>query len=262
MVLGCGFTGEAIARRAMLDGWDVMTTTRSPEKASRLRDEGVPTVVAELPGDLAGVLLMGDRVAVTFPPDGHTDHDVAERLRSASSVVYVSSTGVYGDATGRIDGKTPTSPQEGRIALRLAAERSYLDIGGLVLRAPGIYGPGRGLHERIRSGQYRLPGDGSRAVSRIHVDDLARFVLAALERGRPGSVFAVGDDAPVPQREVVAWLVELLGVPTPPSVPIDRVDETLRHDRQVDPSEAKRELGVELTYPTFREGFRKCIDSK
>jgi nucleoside-diphosphate-sugar epimerase len=262
VILGCGFTGEAIARLASLDGWDVLATTRSLEKASRLRNKGIPAVVAEQPEELAGVLLTDDRVAVTFPPDGHTDLEVAARLRSVKSVVYVSSTGVYGDATGRIDGKTPASLQGGRIASRLSAERSYLEIGGIVLRAPGIYGPGRGLHERIRSGQYRLPGDGSRAVSRIHVDDLARFVLAALERGRPRSVFAIGDDAPVPQREVVAWLVDLLGAPMPPSVPLDQVDETLRHDRQVDPTEAKRELGIELTYPTFREGFRMCIDSK
>ena len=234
-------------------------TTRSSEKAIELGRRGIPASVVELPDGLRSLLVETDSVAVTFPPDGRTDASVAAQLRDVAGVVYISSTGVYGEATGRIDARTKTSRDEGRIATRLAAERSYLDIGGVVLRAPGIYGPGRGLQERVRSGNYRLPGDGSRAVSRIHVDDLAQFVLAALERRPPGAIFVVGDDAPGPQREVVAWLVDRLGVPMPPSVPLDEVDETLRHDRRVDPTEAKRVLGVVLAYPTFREGFAACL---
>lgn len=259
VVLGCGFAGEAVARLSMERGLPCLATSRSEARVEALRARGIDAVVASLPDGVDRLVREGDGVVVTFPPDGRTDAAVVEPLRRASAWVYVSSTGVYGDARGRVIGTTPTDASTPRSALRLEAEELYRALGGVVLRAPGIYGPGRGLHVRLAAGRFRLPGDGSRAISRIHVDDLAAFVVAALERGSPSSVHAVGDDAPVPQREVVAWLVERLGVPFPPSAPLDDVDETLRHDRRVDASVAKEALGVSLRYPTYREGFAACL---
>lgn len=259
VVLGCGFTGEAITRIAAAKGYVATATTRAPARAEALRAAGFHAVVAATPSEIARVPRSGDLVAVTFPPDDPTDALVAESLRAALGAVYISSTSVYGAARGRVDDATPVDPHAPRSAPRLAAESRYLGAGATVLRAPGIYGPGRGLHVRVASGRYRLPADGSRVVSRIHVDDLAALAFAALERGVRGRVLVVGDDAPVPQREVVAWLAERLGVPMPASVPLDEVDESLRADRAVDASEAKRALGVSLRYPTYREGFEACF---
>ena len=105
---------------------------------------------------------------------------------------------------------------------------------------------------RIREGKHRIPGDGSQHVSRIHVEDLVSFILAALEV--PGT-FVIGDRDPAPHLEVVRFVCEKYGVPLPPFAPLDQVDETLRHDRRVDPSFALEKLRVTLRYPSYRDGM-------
>jgi nucleoside-diphosphate-sugar epimerase len=127
-----------------------------------------------------------------------------------------------------------------------------------VLRCPGIYGPDRGVHVRLLRGDYRLPGDGSRSLSRIHVEDLAALLLATAdgEGGAfTGRTFVVGDLRPAPHREVVEYLCAAYGVPWPASVPLESVHATLRADREVDGSRALSELGVRLRFPTYREGM-------
>ena len=131
--------------------------------------------------------------------------------------------------------------------------------GATIVRAPDIYGPGRGLHHSLQSDVYRLPGDGSGIISRIHVDDLAQVLLAALVADVAGRTFVVGDLHPVPQREVVEWLCEKMGVAMPASVPLDQAPRTLRGSRSVDPGETLSELGVSLRYPSYREGFAACL---
>jgi nucleoside-diphosphate-sugar epimerase len=169
---------------------------------------------------------------------------------------------VYGSARGRVDDSTDVDASDPRAAARLAAERAYLDRGAIVLRAAGIYGPGRGLHRRILEGTFRIPGDGTNVVSRIHVTDLARFALAALDRPDLGGAFVVADDAPVPQIEAIRWLCDRLGVALPPSAPIDEVASTLRHDRAVDNARIKSALSMSLLYPSYREGFEACLSAE
>jgi nucleoside-diphosphate-sugar epimerase len=196
---------------------------------------------------------------ITFPPDGRTDADIAPALGAARRIAYVSSTGVYGEARGAIDESTPVDATVPRSRARLEAETVYRERGAIVLRAAGIYGPGRGLHRRILEGTFRMPADGGNVVSRIHVEDLSTFILAALERGTPGTTFVLADDTPVPQREAIAWLCQRLGRAEPASLPLGEVAETLRHDRSVDNAAAKRSLGVQVAFPSYREGFEACL---
>jgi nucleoside-diphosphate-sugar epimerase len=259
VIVGCGFTGEALGRRALASGRSVLATTRRDVRVSELTAAGIDARVVPRLRELASMLEPSDRVAVTFPPDGSSDHELASVLGEVASIVYVSSTAVYGDARGVIDATTPARPDSERGRARVLAERSYLDIGGVALRAPAIYGPGRGLVERLRRGTFRLPGDGAQIVSRIHVDDLASLLLAALESDVRGVALPVADHSAVSQREVVEWLVARLGVAAPPSVPLAEVDETLRHDRRIDGTEAERVFGVRLAFADYRAGFEDCI---
>lgn len=198
-------------------------------------------------------------VVVSFPPDGRTDARMAALMESARRIVYVSSTGVYGETRGRIDNETPAAPNDDTGRLRLVAEDSWRSAGATVVRAPGIYGPGRGLHRSLQTGAYRLPGDGSGVISRIHVADLAGVLLAALDGNVAGRTYVVGDLCAVPQREVVEWLCERLGRALPPSMPLDQAPRTLRGSRAVDPTETLSELGVSLRYPSYKEGFAACL---
>ncbi|AUX21182.1 nucleoside-diphosphate-sugar epimerase [Sorangium cellulosum] len=265
LVLGCGFTGAVVAGLRRASGGRVVATTRSPERAAELAQRGVEVRVlpALTPEAVDRLVPDGADVLVAFPPDGATDAAIAPSLSRARAIAYVSSTAVYGDATGRVDEATPTSAASPRAAARLAAEAVYRERGAVVLRAAGIYGPGRGLHLRLLRGDLRMTGEGAQqgrnVVSRVHVEDLARLALAALDRAAPGEVFVVADDAPVPQIEVVRWLCARLDLELPASAPRDAVHETLRHDRAVDSAKIQRVLGVTLRYPSYREGFEACL---
>src|SRR5512132_3489472 len=208
VILGCGFTGVEAARLARAEGRAVLASTRSAERAAELAALGIEArVLPRLDAAAARELVpAGADVLVTFPPDGVTDALIAPALGAARALVYISSTAVYGDAAGEIDECVPVDPRAPRASARLAAEEAYRAQGAVILRAAAIYGPGRGLQVRLARGEHRVAGDGLAVVSRIHVTDLARIALAALDRGPRGAVFNAADAAPVPQIEVITWL--------------------------------------------------------
>lgn len=261
VLLGCGFTGTYAAKLALAAGIRVIGTTRSPERAALLSKLGVDVRLApRLDEALVRPLLRDDtRVLVTYPPDPATDDAVLPLLSRAAAAVYLSSTGVYGGAAGHIDETTPVDPSEPRAAARLRAEALVRAAGGVVLRAAAIYGPGRGLHVRLARGEHKVAEGGQGVISRIHVEDLARLALAALDRAPKGEAFVVADEAPVPQAEVIDWLCARLGVPRPAEVPREHLPPTLRNDRHVDGRKLRQILNVSLEYPTYREGFEACL---
>jgi nucleoside-diphosphate-sugar epimerase len=118
-----------------------------------------------------------------------------------------------------------------------------------------VYGPGRGVRERLRKGEYRILDDGKHAISRIHVDDVARVVFAAEDRAPAKSTYLVADDEPTTQGEYAAWLTERMGLPMPASRNMFEPGAPRVHrNRRIRNAKLKRELGIALQYPTFREG--------
>lgn len=274
VILGCGYTGAEVARQARGRYRRVVGTVRDPARIPGLAALGVEVHrLADLSPTAAAALLLDgpspDRpphLVVAHPPDGRDGARAALIAAAAAGaplrpprIVYLSSTGVYGAARGQVDEDTALDRRSPQAASRIEAEAAWRAAGAVALRAAGIYGPGRGLHLRLAGGDFRLPGDGSQTISRIHVEDLAAAVLAALERGRPGSALVAADATPVPQIEAVAWLCQRLGRPLPPSVPLAEAPESLRGDRAADSQRLRRELGLTLRYPGFREGFAMCL---
>lgn len=252
LVFGAGFTGARVAALATERGEEVVAVVRTPESVARLQGRGF-TVTREPVAEVARRwALPGAHAIVCLPPDGDTDALLAPLLARADAVTYVSTTSVYGEREGSIDDSTPVDASP---SVRLAAEGSYRAIGATVLRAPGIYGPERGLHVRVTQGRHAVPGDGSNFVSRIHVDDLAELLLAS--RKVRGETFVVGDLEPATQREIVGWICTEYGCPFPPSVAASEVPETLRRNRRVDPRRALAALGVTLRYPSYRDGMKR-----
>jgi nucleoside-diphosphate-sugar epimerase len=248
LILGCGYTGRRVAMRLLARGFEVTATSRDPAALG-------------LPG--ARVLLLDAADPATWDAGGHDlalcsippPAPAAAILAPAGPrrVVYLSSTAVYG-ATRDIDEHTPAAPVDERGRARLAAER---DIAGgpwstLILRPAAIYGPGRGIHESMRKGTYRLAG--GRWVSRIHVDDLAALAEAALLGDLKGA-FPVADQEPCLAREIAGFCAGLLGVPMPSE---DATGRTA--DRRVDGRVICRALGVPLRYPSYRIGIPALLD--
>jgi nucleoside-diphosphate-sugar epimerase len=259
LILGCGYTGTAAMRQALARGLPVTATTRSEARAEALRAEGARVLCApQLDASIREHVDEHTHVIVSFQPDPATDDAVAPSLAAAHSVAYISSTGVYGDLRGHIDDNSqPPSPPSERAARILRAESLYRAQGAAVLRAAGIYGSDRGLHMRVMRGEHKLPGDGTRVVSRIHVHDLAAFALAAGKQAR-GETFVIGDTDPARQIDVVQFICETYGCAMPESQPLDQVPASLRADRAVDSSRARTLLGVQLRFPSYRLGMSRA----
>jgi nucleoside-diphosphate-sugar epimerase len=259
VVLGAGFTGAAVCRAALRRGLTARGVVRSQDSAERLRADGVEATIDDASVVARSRVGPATQVIVTFPATAPAELALGPLLGHARAVSYLSTTGVYEDVEGVIDDKTPLPAQaSAKYAAVLAAERAFRDVGAAVLRAPGIYGEGRGVHVRLQRGDFKLSGDGSRYGSRIHVEDLAELLLASA--ATPRETFVVGDLHPCRQIELVTWLCRRLGLPLPPSTPLDEVHETLRRSRRVDASRALQRLGVTLRYPSYRDSLPATHD--
>lgn len=259
VLVGCGYTLTRLAARER-SGRPVVASTRDEARRAFLEQHGV-----EVLGDplgLASAVTEGAEVVVSIPPAAGLDVPLSDALRRRRPrrLVYVSSTGVYGAAKGRLDEDSPvgSGPQA---EARVRAEGLYRAAGAVILRSAGIYGPGRGLHDRLASGSFRLPGDGSGHVSRVHVEDLVTAIQIGLASAAPGAVLNVADDAPVTLREVVAWLCERLQLPIPESEPLEQAPLTLRGDRMIQNARLKA-LGWSPRYPSFREGYAELLTTR
>lgn len=262
LLLGIGQVARAIIAQAR-DIRTITGTTRDPRKIFQLVEMGITPLIMPMPSfEILASVAVGADVVVSFPPDGETDAILAPATRHARRVVYISTTGVYGIREGVVDDTTlPDDSPQDRLDLRLQAESLWQKHGAIVLRVPGIYGPDSGLHLSLRSGKYNLPGDGSRYTSRIHVEDLASVILAMLDAPYLSrSCYVIGDRSPCSQIEIVTWLCHELGLPLPPTVPVESVHRTLRGNRRVDPSGLLNELGLTLRYPNYQEGYRAILE--
>jgi nucleoside-diphosphate-sugar epimerase len=259
LVLGCGYTGSAVAKLARARGLDVVVNVRTDARTAALEAAGFAVLQrAELDQTITDHVDERTHVVIAFPPDGSTDARIASHLGRAQAITYLSSTGVYGEHRGIVDDATPLpdAPSE-RSARLLAAEESDRGLGATVLRCPALYGRDRGLHVRVIRGEHRIPGDGTRYLSRIHVDDLAQFVLGCASRNlrQRGETFVVGDLLPAQHIDVVRFVCDAYRVPMPPFVPLESVHESLRADRRVDAGRAIARFGIPFAYPTYREGM-------
>jgi len=255
--LGVGQVAHALARKAC-GLYELHGTTRSAEHRDIIRAHNVePLVVSSFSGSEKHLSAILDDafVVVSFPPDPLSDEAAAALASKSARVVYISSTSVYGRKAGDIDESTAVDDQAPHAKARLDAERIWQSMGASVIRSAGIYGRGNGLHHRLMSGSYRLPGDGSNYVSRIHVDDLSSMIMRLLESDCKSEVYLSGDERPSTHLELVEWLVAMLGVPFPESVPLESCHYTQQGNRRIDATKIRADLKFQLEYPTYMEGY-------
>jgi nucleoside-diphosphate-sugar epimerase len=174
-------------------------------------------------------------------------------------VVYLSTTSVYG-AQRDVDESTAVAPLSPSAKARVVAERQVLEgpWSSMVLRPAAIYGPGRGVHVKMKAGAFLLAGAGLNYVSRIHVEDLAAVCEAAL-LSEVGGAWPVADEEPCPSREIAQYCADLLGVPMAREASPDELHATRRSDRRVEGSAVLRKLGVRLRYPSYRQGIPASV---
>jgi len=271
LILGCGFTGIAVARRLAQRGIRVLATSRNPERLAQRVGAGIAVARLEVAeaatlAEVTARVEPGVRVLHSIPviESGGARYDPTPELldalgRRPARVIYLSTTGVYG-ATFAVNEHTAAAPCSEHGRLRLEAERA-VEAGpcsSLIQRPAAIYGPGRGVHESLRRGRFRLAGDGSNIVSRIHVDDLAAVADAALFSDLIGT-YPVADEAPCSSAEMARFCAGLLSLPLPEPVDRAAVHHTRRANRRVDGRAIFRLLGVRLRHPSYRTGVPAAL---
>jgi len=271
VILGCGYTGRRVAERLRARGTPVVATTRRPEKLAELARLGARVIRLDVlePATLDALrdaVADGARVVHSIPivEDAQGLVDPTPQLLAAlgakpSRLVYISTTAVYGPAL-EVDENTAPAPSREPSQLRIAAEQALASAGcpSLVVRSVAIYGPGRGVHESIRLGRFRLVGDGQNHVSRIHVDDLAAVVLAALDSEQTGA-FPVADEEPCTSGDIARFCAAQLDLPPPSAAGDIEAHHTLRANRRVNGRAILKLLGVRLRYPSYRTGVPAAI---
>jgi nucleoside-diphosphate-sugar epimerase len=249
LFLGVGTIASAV-RRALPEV-PATGTTRAPP------DRRFGTIRPIAASDLTEIraAAQGANVVVSFPPDGRVDKAWSALVTGAASIAYLSSTAVYSTTAGVVNEASAVSADTERAALRLAAEQIWQAAGASVVRLPAFYGLSSGLHVSLARGSFRMPGDGSNVVSRVHEDDAARFVCAAL-RAPARSLLLAGDDEPARVADVVRFVCTRFGLPTPVRSEGEQIPLSLRASRSIDNRATKAGHAIQLAYPSYREGYR------
>jgi nucleoside-diphosphate-sugar epimerase len=217
---------------------------------------------------IADRLTSANALLVSVPPgaDGDPVLQTFGSVIAASGIrriVYLSSVGVYGDHQGAwIDETAPVSG-EGRRRARIDAEERWRTVAGdrtTILRIAGIYGPGRNALENLKTGKAHRIVKPGQVFNRIHVDDIATSVAAAFDHAQTG-IFNLCDDEPAPPQDVVTYAAALMGIAPPPEQDFAPAEMSAMarsfyaSNNRISNARLKRELGVKLAFPTYREGL-------
>ena len=259
LIFGLGYTASRLADAMRARGWRVDATGSAGNIAFDDRDA------------VTGALAEATHVVSSVPPDREGGLDpVLDTYRDALGAAwygYLSSTGVYGDAAGAwVDESSPTGT--GRRTARSEADALWLRLEARVFRLPGIYGPGRSIFERIAAGKAHRIDMPGQVFSRVHVDDIVSGLVAAIESAAPAGAYNLSDDAPTSQNAVVEEACRLLGVDPPALQTVEEADLSpmargfYAENRRVANGKAKRVLGWEPQYPTYREGLAALIGAR
>ena len=261
----------------------VRAVVRRPEECAALRALGATPILADLdqPASLDRLAGIADYVLHCAPPPGQgRDDPRTRRLLAALTrrgslprrLIYISTTGVYGDCGGAwLDETHPLRPDSARAGRRVAAEGHLRRFGRRtgcrvsLLRAPGIYDSAERLPlARLHKGDPVLVAEDDVFTNHIHADDLARLLALALFRGKPNRAYNATDDSQLQMGEYFDLVADAVGLPRPPRVPRAELAERLSamtlsfmsESRRLKNGRIKRELRTELRYPTVADALR------
>lgn len=277
LIIGCG----DVAMRAiplLTHRYRVFALVRNPAYREKLRALGVLPIFGDLDdrASLARIAGLADAVLHFAPPanngtcDMRTRHLLAALSRGAlpMQLVYIGTTGVYGDCGGAVVSESrPLHPQTARAQHRADAERQIRNwakrnhVKASILRVPGIYAADRLPLARLRQGLPCIIDSEDGYTNHIHADDLARIAVAALRYGKACRVYHASDDSQLKMGEYFDAVADASGLPHPPRVSRAEAQRALpetllsfmNESRQLNNRRMKRELRVRLHYPTVAD---------
>jgi nucleoside-diphosphate-sugar epimerase len=284
LIIGCGYLGERLAAILGRGGEQVFGTVRSEARALKIAAQGILPVIADvldraslrgLPTAERVFYCVGfDRSAGSSMRSVYVDGllNVLDNLPlEMNRFVYASSTGVFGQTDGEwVDEKTPPEPRTESGTICLEAEEQMAAFAQtrnransvVVLRFAGLYGPDRVVRRQLVEKGDPIPGDPSKLLNLVHIDDAAGAAAAALRAAAPDPIYLVSDDRPVTRREYYSLIAKLLDAPSPRFVPPGSGNPDVGRDatsKRVANQRMKAGLGVELIYPDISNGLPAAL---
>ncbi|APO50926.1 SDR family oxidoreductase [Bradyrhizobium diazoefficiens] len=269
-ILGFGYSARHFVRRFGGTFSHIAGTVRDPAKRDDLAGIEVHPFSGSRPArETAERISDADVLLISIPPGSAGDPAIAACADVLAAgrqrkIIYLSTIGVYGDHAGSwVDESTPPQAALDRTRMRLAAEQAWTDIGRgdvAILRLAGIYGPGRNALVTLRAGTARRIIKPGQVFNRIHTDDIASAIMAAVRHQGSGT-WNVCDDEPAPPQDVIAYAAQLMGVAPPPEEAFETAEMSVMarsfyaSSARVSNAKLKRELGVTLAYPTYRHAL-------
>ncbi|MBW7972122.1 SDR family oxidoreductase [Bradyrhizobium sp. BR 10289] len=268
-ILGLGYSARHFVRRFGDSFSHIAATVRDPGQRDDLAGIEVHAFAGGSPTrETVERIRDADVLLISIPPGNGGDpalNAFADVLAAGHrKVVYLSTIGVYGDHAGAwVDESTPPQAMFDRTRMRLAAEQAWTDGtrgDAAILRLAGIYGPGRNALVTLRAGTARRIIKPGQVFNRIHADDIASAIMAAVRREASG-IFNVCDDEPTPPQDVIAYAAQLMGVAPPPEEAFETAEMSpmarsfYASSARVSNAKLKRQLGVTLAYPTYRHAL-------
>ena len=283
LIIGCGYIGRGLGARYLLAGEPATGVVFSLESSLQLRKIGIEPIALNLDQSLEQLPLEdAGRIFYFAPPPDSGIRDTRlgrflgalRKRRCLPRIVYISTTGVYGDCQGDwVDEKRPVQATTDRARRRLDAEHSLLewalqDEGEVViLRVAGIYGPGRLPLARLRQGLPMIHESEAPWTNLIHADDLVSVCVAAMTGGANGEIYNVSDGAPGNMAEYFNLVADLAELDRPPVISRAKAQKELpatmlsylRESRRIDNRKMLNDLGVTLQFPTLGTGLPACL---
>jgi nucleoside-diphosphate-sugar epimerase len=284
LIVGCGDIGQRVATLELADGSRVKGLSRSEQTTEHLQSLGIQPIRGDLdqPASLQHLPAEGTLLYYFAPPSsmGVSDPHMEALVSVLTSpnlprrVILISTTGVYGNCRGEwITEERLPHPETDRARRRLDSEnrlRSWSDAENVpivILRVPGIYGPGRLPEQRLREGHPVLREEESPFTNRIHADDLARVCVAASRHGRAGTHYNISDGNPTTMTDYFYRVADMLGLPRPPSITFEQARQQLSAGMLSYLSESKRIVNRRMCedlcdplYPDLERGLPSCLD--
>lgn len=277
LLLGAGYSAKAMISPLLARGYEVIATTRSPEKAAQLKGLGVTPLIynGDFNTPMQKSLASAELILTSIPPQDNGDPFLNNLPRpftaltpKAKWIGYLSATSVYGDRQGQWAFEDELlRPLTRRGKNRANAEINWLETGAPVhiFRLAGIYGPGRNPFDRLREEKARAVIKPGHVVNRIHLDDIVSALLASIDRPDPLKIYNIADGHPATPQEVLNFAAYLIGAPQPPQLDHETADISdmarsfYKETKRIDISRAKRDLGWAPQYDNFRQGLMATL---
>ncbi|MBE3026244.1 SDR family oxidoreductase [Janthinobacterium sp. GW458P] len=277
LILGCGDVGMRLLP-LLRARFRVFAVTSQPARCAQLRAAGAVPIVANLDdrASLRRLAGLAPYVVHLAPPQSsglldRRTRNLAAILPEHARLVYVSTSGVYGDCGGATVAETrPVAPANARAKRRVDAEQVLRGWNArrqgrlAILRVPGIYADDRLPLKRLREGTPALAASDDVYTNHIHADDLARIIERALWRARPGRVYHASDDSELKMAEYFDAVADTFKLPRPPRLPRAQLQTVvtpmllsfMSESRRMDNARIRRELGVRLRYPRVADALQ------